>query len=191
MDQSLWQTLSTFDLIHSSHLWIRTVLSCGKYSTTMQIRIVSGFWFCQRYGRVKINIRENLLHFRKSHVRANKLDVQETDFIFTQLYWSWKNFSRCRFTHGWNSSSWSLGFGYRSVPFFSNQSINTKDRNNFDLNNVDCVPSDAKFSRFGAMLYIFWGWRSRDQNDYQRPKYNTETCIQNPQSCSWLIVWRN
>ena len=26
---------------------------------------------------------------------------------------------------------------------------------NFDLNNVDCVPSNAKFSRFGAMMYIF------------------------------------
>ena len=26
---------------------------------------------------------------------------------------------------------------------------------NFDLNNVYCVPSDAKFSRLGAMLYIF------------------------------------
>ena len=25
---------------------------------------------------------------------------------------------------------------------------------NFDLNNVDCVPLNAKFSRFGAMLYI-------------------------------------
>ena len=26
---------------------------------------------------------------------------------------------------------------------------------NFDLSDVDCVPSIAKFSRFGAMLYIF------------------------------------
>ena len=26
---------------------------------------------------------------------------------------------------------------------------------NFDQNNIDCVPSIAKFSRFGAMLYIF------------------------------------
>ena len=25
---------------------------------------------------------------------------------------------------------------------------------NFDLNNVDCVPSNAKFSRFGVVLYI-------------------------------------
>ena len=26
---------------------------------------------------------------------------------------------------------------------------------NLEPNNVDCVPSNAKFSRFGAMLYIF------------------------------------
>ena len=26
---------------------------------------------------------------------------------------------------------------------------------NFDLNNVDCVPSNAKLSQFGAILYIF------------------------------------
>ena len=40
MDQITWQTLSTFDLIHSSHMWIQTIMSCGKHSTTMQIRIV-------------------------------------------------------------------------------------------------------------------------------------------------------
>ena len=27
-------------------------------------------------------------------------------------------------------------------------------RYNYDLNNINCVPSNAKFSRFGAMLYI-------------------------------------
>ena len=36
----------------------------------------------------KKNIRRDSVHFRKSHVRANKLDVQETDFSFTQLYGS-------------------------------------------------------------------------------------------------------
>ena len=89
MDQSLWQTLGTFDLIHSSHMWIQTILSCGKYSTTMQIRIISGLWFCRRSRRLEINIRWTLVHFEKSHVRANKLDVQETDFSFRQLYRSW------------------------------------------------------------------------------------------------------
>ena len=33
--------------------------------------------------RFEINIGRNLMHFRKSHVRANKLDVQETDFSFS------------------------------------------------------------------------------------------------------------
>ena len=34
----------------------------------------------------KINIRRSLVYFRKSHVCANKLDVQETNFSFTHLY---------------------------------------------------------------------------------------------------------
>ena len=29
MDQSLWQTPESFDLLHSSHLWTQTTLSCG------------------------------------------------------------------------------------------------------------------------------------------------------------------
>ena len=84
MDESMWQTLSAFDLLHSSHLWIPTKWLWGKNSTAMQTWIVWRFWF-------KINIRRNLMHFRKSHVRANKLDVQETDFSFTQIHGSWTN----------------------------------------------------------------------------------------------------
>ena len=103
VDQSMWQTLSTFDLILSSHMWIQTTLSCGKYSTTMEIRIVSGLWFCRRSGRLTINIRWTLVHFRKSHVCASKLGVQETDFSFTQFYRCWKNFSRCMF-YAWMES---------------------------------------------------------------------------------------
>ena len=36
--------------------------------------------------RLQVNIRKNSVHFRKSQVRANKLDVQETDFSFAQFY---------------------------------------------------------------------------------------------------------
>ena len=28
MDQSMWQTISSIDLLHSSHIWIQTVLLC-------------------------------------------------------------------------------------------------------------------------------------------------------------------
>ena len=68
-----------------SNMWIQTILSCGNHSTTMQIRIISRFWFCRRPGRFKINITVSLMHFQKSIVRANKLDVQETDFSFTKF----------------------------------------------------------------------------------------------------------
>ena len=51
----------------------------------MQIGTVSGLWFCRRSRRLKINIRWTLVHIRKSHVRANNVDVQETDFSFTVL----------------------------------------------------------------------------------------------------------
>ena len=113
MDQSLWKTLSNIGFIHSSHMRIQTLLSCGKYTTTMQIRIVSGLGLCRRSWRLKDSV-----HFRKSHVRSHKLDVQETNFTFTHFYRSWNNFSLCRFTHGWYPSSWCLEFGYRTVPVF-------------------------------------------------------------------------
>ena len=29
MDQSLWQTIESFDILHPSHMWILTILSCG------------------------------------------------------------------------------------------------------------------------------------------------------------------
>ena len=93
MDWSLWQTCSAFDLQHSSHMLIHTKLLCGKHGTTMQIRIVSRFWFCGRPWRLKINIRKTLMHFRKSNICTNKLDVQETDISLTQLDRSWTYFS--------------------------------------------------------------------------------------------------
>ena len=67
----------------------------------------------------KINIRWTLVHFRKSNISANKLDVQETDPGLTQFSRSRAYLSWCRFTHGWNTSSWSFGYCYRSFSFFT------------------------------------------------------------------------
>ena len=119
MDERLWQALDTFHLLHSSHRWVQAILLCGMHSTTLQIRIVSRFWFCRRPWRLEVNIRRNSVYFRKSHVRTNKLDVQETDLGLTQLYRSWGNFSRCKFTHGGDSRSRSLGFGGWSISFLT------------------------------------------------------------------------
>ena len=52
------------------------------------------------------------------HNNADK-DVQETNLSFTQFYGSWNNLCRCRFTHGWDSRSRSLGFSDWSISFLT------------------------------------------------------------------------
>ena len=154
MDQSLWQTLITFDLKHSSHMRIQTMLSCGKYSPTMQMKIVSGFWICWRSGRLKINIRWTLVHFRKTHVRAHKLDVQETNFSFTQFYISWNNFSRCRFTHGWIPA---LDLWVLVVEVFHsslNQLKKPKDREQGNL--LRDTPSNKHTQNQAKLCFVDW-----------------------------------
>ena len=93
---------------HTSE-WMQTVSSCGKHCTTLQVGTLS---------RLEIDLRRTFVHIWKSYTRTNKLDVQETNISLTQFNGSWDYFSWCRFTHGWDSSSRSLGFGYWSVPFF-------------------------------------------------------------------------
>ena len=99
MDQSMWQTSSTFDLLHSFHEWVRTVLSCGKHGTTMQIGSVSRLWLCWWSSRIEIDFRWNMKSFWKPQV----------------WFGSWNSFSGCRFTHGRHSRAWSLGCDYWRV----------------------------------------------------------------------------
>ena len=127
----------------------QTKLLCGKHSTTLQMRIVSRLWFRRRPWRLEVNIRRNSLHFRKSHVRINKLDVQETDFSFTQFHGhgSWNYFSRCRFTHGWDSRSRSLGFSGWSVSFFTKPNQQNQ-RCKRATGNLSATPQSQKRNRF-------------------------------------------
>ena len=76
MDKSLWQKFSTSDLVRSSHMNTGNIV---MWETTLQIRIVARLWFWRRPWRLDVNIKRNSVYFRKSHVRAKKLDVQETD----------------------------------------------------------------------------------------------------------------
>ena len=176
------RTLSTFDLVHSSHLWIQTVLSCGKQSTRQcRLGLFQDSDFAGDLEDSK-STSGGLLCILGSHTFVpKKLDVQERDISFTRFNRSWNYFSWCRITHGWNTSSWSLGFGCWSVSFFTKPVKETKDQvrgdsscnttsnkhtqnqtkipthhDNLELSNVDYVSSNAKSSQLGAMLYIFW-----------------------------------
>ena len=117
MDQSLWLTSCAFDLLHSLHLWIQTILSCGKYCRTMSIGIVSRFWLCKGSWRFKIHSGRNSVRVWKSHICSFKLDVQETNCCFSQFNRIYDHSSWCRFANGRNSRAWSLGFDNWSVTF--------------------------------------------------------------------------
>ena len=91
MDQSLWQTPESFDLLHSSYMWLWTLLSCGKHCKTMQTVTVSRLRICRRSWGFKFYIRRNIVHFWKSYVCSNKLDVQETDCRFSQFNRIWNH----------------------------------------------------------------------------------------------------
>ena len=122
MDNSIWQTFGTFDLLHSSHMRIPTILFRGKHSTTMQIRIVSRLWFCWRLWKLKIDFWRNIVRFWKKYICSNILDVQETNSCFSQFNKIRNHFSRCRFTLSLS------GFGNWSVSFRNEQNRWAQER---------------------------------------------------------------
>ena len=67
MDQGLWQTIISLDLLHPSHMWLQTILSCGKHCQTIQIGTVSRLRLCRRSRGLIIKIRWNTVHFFGSH----------------------------------------------------------------------------------------------------------------------------
>ena len=118
MDQSMWQTPESIDFKNSSHMWTQTLLFCWKHNTTMQIRIVSRSWFCRRPWRLKVNIEEFCV-FSEVTRSYQEVGCARNRLLFHIVHKSWGRFSRCRFTHGWDSRYQSLGFSAWSISFFT------------------------------------------------------------------------
>ena len=108
--------------------WRRQCFDVGNTAQQCRLGLFQDSDCPRDLWRLKINIRRCLVHFQTSHVCANKLDVQETDFSFTQFHRSWNHFSRCRFKHGRYSRSHSLRFGDWSISFRTEQNRWTQAR---------------------------------------------------------------
>ena len=68
--------ISLFDLLHSSYMWIYTQC-CYVDSIAKQCRLgLSRLRFCGRSWGLKFYFRWNIVHFRKSYISSDKLDVQ-------------------------------------------------------------------------------------------------------------------
>ena len=60
-----------------------------------------------------------------------------------------------------------------------------------DLDIVDLIPSNVNSSRQEALLYVFEDNEAVIKMIIKGKKPDNETCFQNPQSYSWLVVWSN
>ena len=117
------------------------------------------------------------MRFRKSHVRANKLDVQETNFSFAQFNRIRNHFFGCRIEVGWYSALdlWDLivavlgntnqSHEERGDPFMNKREVRStphtiqkrkQSRGVInDLDNVDFSPSNVNSSHQEALSYVF------------------------------------
>ena len=164
--------------IHSSYMWTQAILLCGIYSTTMQIRIISGLWFCRRPWRLKVDFRWISVHFRNPNICA----------------YNWMCRKQTSVTHCSSEAEViSLDAGLRmdgipaldpwdsvievfhSSPYQANKTKDVREsrgnlsantqRNmqkqiptthtNLDLTNIDHVPSSVTHSGSNTVLHVF------------------------------------
>ena len=129
----------------------------------MQTWIVSRLRFCRRPSRLKINIRKGLVHFRKSHVCAKKLDVPRSrlqfhtvmdgipaltlwDLVIEVFHSVPNNTEGPKRELRRNPSAIVKPNMHNPVPIKHNNVIPT---------NIDNIPSNRKNPDSSAMLYVF------------------------------------
>ena len=170
MDQCLWHTIFSIDFLHSSYMWIQTVLSCEKQCQTMEHGTVSRLRFCRRSWVFENHFWWNIVHFGKSHVRSNQLDV-ETIFSSTVLVLSYLDV-------GWRMDGtpgldlWDL------IVTVLHRRTHQKDQERRDPMNSKKIHGkiDLRFFWSNRVFFSwsfvinFWKQRTCHQDDCQRKK---------------------
>ena len=177
----------------------------------MQIMIVSRLWFCRRPWRFKINIKRNSVHFRKSHVCANKVGCAGNRLQFHTVLQKLKSFlSICVWTvFPALTLSVLVIEVFHSVPNRTDGPKREPRRNPSAIVKPKMhnpIPTQAhqrhsnlhwshstKYSAFWFQCYVkcLWGQWGRNQNDYQRSKSHNGTWFTDPRCCSGLVVWQD
>ena len=139
VDSGMWQTTSTINFLHSCREWLPPVLSCGQCGSTLSIGVISRFRLCRRSWRLKINIKRSCVHFWKSNICTDQLDVQEANVSVAQLYRIRGQIVGCWFA---DACTRETGAKTQSTP-----EIKQVLDQNVDLSNIDQVPSNAHLSK--------------------------------------------
>ena len=157
----------SFDLLHSSHKWIQTRLTCGKQCGTVQIGTDSRLRFCRRSWGLKIHFRWNIMHFRKSYVLFQSAGCARNKLQFHTVNRIRNHFLGCRIKYGRYTRTWFVGSDRRSSS--RNTHHNDQVRGDQcksptrkkihgkmdDLDNVDFLSSNVQSSHQEPLLYVF------------------------------------
>ena len=215
MDSGMWHMLGKIDFMHSPHKWLPTMLSCGWHGSALSTGFIPRLRLCWRPWGLEINLGGSPMYLRKSNICPHQLDVQEANFSIPQFHRVRNHFFGYWIAHGifaldlWdvvievlsstNNTARPGRLAQGNLCKTGDHSSNkTKTKTQTEKSKreveqvsiVDYVPTNTQSSEGESHAHC-WRQGSCHQDVYQRTKSNTETRVQNPQSCAWLVVQQN
>ena len=208
MDQSTWQTVISFDLLHSSSEYKQY---CRDGNTAKQCRFglfqdsdlagdledsksTSGgtlcifgshtfvplSWMCQKQTSVSHSSTESEIISLDAGFRMDGAPALDLWDLIVAV-------------HGntYQSNQGRGDFLHEPGSFNTSHNSKTKEISWNDRWFGQCWFYFFKRPFFSWESFIVYLWRQRSshQNDHKGKKPHNETCFQNPRSCSWLVVW--
>ena len=147
----------------------------------MQDGTVSRLRFYGWSWGLKIYFRWNIVHFRKPYVCSHKLDVQDTNFIFTQFNRIRNHFLGCRIRDGRKTRIWFMGSDRHSSSRKHASEWPSTKRPVSVSNAKETSWKDwsqqcwfwflkSEFFSSGSFVVNLWRQRSSDQDDHTGKK---------------------
>ena len=111
MDQSLWQMIMSFDLLHSSYMWIQTVLPFGKHCKTVLFQDSD---FAGDLEDSKSSSGATLCIFLSHTFVPISWMCQKQTSVSHSSTESQNHFLGCRIEVGWDHRTWLMGSDRRN-----------------------------------------------------------------------------
>ena len=201
--QACDRRLTKADFLHSSYERFPTVLSCGKHGTALQTAFVSRLRLCWRPWGLKINCRWCLVFFWKSTFCPSQLGcarnkhrirtvLQNQKLFLWMLDYVWMGYVL-------------LIFGTLRLKFLRTIKDNSQPNHTGPKESWTVCDSNISLENRRLTNWVKWityspthvllkeslSCTSLKTTKHQRTKSHDETCVENFQSRSWLVVWND
>ena len=210
MDKILWQTLGSFDLLHSSHKWISAMWSCVKTQHNNADLDYFKTLILQETLKTQNQPQEEFCPFSEVTRLCQEVGCARNRLQFHTVLQKLKSFLSMQ-VYAWTVFPLSLGFGGWSLSFRTEQNWWIEERATgktvcrCQAKHAQPHPNQEhkrhsnkhwshpiKYNAFWPQRYVVCLWqRGSNQDDYQKSKSHNEACFTDPQSCPGLVVWQD